>query len=92
MNGVLRSRIKSFYDIAAVVSLLAQKKNFPHFLAAQRKFLSPNSVKVSQFQNELMNSSFLPKNERKIARISAIFHKAEILAIIVHFLGDLMTS
>ena len=31
VNGVLRSRIKSFYDIAAVVSLLAQKKNFPPF-------------------------------------------------------------
>ena len=29
-------------------------------------------LKFSKFQNEFMNSSFLPKHERKIVRISAL--------------------
>ena len=30
------------------------------------------SLKVSQFQNEFMKSSFLPKYEQKIVKISAL--------------------
>ena len=42
-------------------------------------------VKVSKSQNKFMKSSFLPKNERNIARISALNVRAEILAIFCSF-------
>ena len=44
-------------------------------------------LKVSYLQNEFMKIKFLPKNERKIARISALTHRAEILAIFCSFFG-----
>ena len=44
-------------------------------------------VKVSKSQNKFMKSSFLPKNERNIARISALTFRAEILAIFCSFFG-----
>ena len=40
-----------------------------------------SQLKVSKSQNKFMKSSFLPKNERNIARISALTFRAEILAI-----------
>ena len=44
-------------------------------------------VKVSKSQNKFMKSSFLPKNEQNIARISALTFRAEILAMIRSFFG-----
>ena len=44
-------------------------------------------LKVSKSQNKFMKSSFLPKNERNIARISALTFRAEILAIFRSFFG-----
>ena len=44
-------------------------------------------VKVSKSQNKLMKSSFSPKNERNIARISTLNVRAEILAIFCLFFG-----
>ena len=48
-------------------------------------------LKVSQFQNEFMKSSFLPKYERKITRISALcseaHYRAEILTIFCSYFG-----
>ena len=44
-------------------------------------------LKVSYFQNEFMKIKLLPKNERKIARISALWVRAEILAIFRSFFG-----
>ena len=44
-------------------------------------------LKVSKSQNEFMKASFLPKNERNIARISALNVRAEILAIFRSFFG-----
>ena len=35
-------------------------------------FMRSKILKVSQFQNEFMKSSFLPKYEQKIVRISAL--------------------
>ena len=35
-------------------------------------FFLTETLKVSQFQNEFMKSSFLPKYERKIVKISAL--------------------
>ena len=49
-------------------------------------------LKVTYFQNEFMKSSFLQKNVQEIARISALRVWAEILAIFVRFLGEVMTS
>ena len=49
------------------------------------KIQSP--LKVSKSQNKFMKSSFLPKNERNIARISALNVRAEILAIFRSFFG-----
>ena len=45
------------------------------------------SLKVSKSQNKFMKSSFLPKNEQNIARISALT-----LQYFVRFLGEMMTS
>ena len=44
-------------------------------------------LKVSKSQNKFMKSSFLPKNEQNIARISALTFRAEILAIFRSFVG-----
>ena len=44
-------------------------------------------LKVSKSQNKFMKSSFLPKNKRNIARISALNVRAEILAIFRSFFG-----
>ena len=44
-------------------------------------------LKVCYFQNEFMKIKLLPKNERKTARISALTHRAEILAIFCLFFG-----
>ena len=44
-------------------------------------------VKVSKSQNKSMKSSFFPKNEQNIARISTLTFKAEILAIFRSFIG-----
>ena len=44
-------------------------------------------LKVSKSQNKFMKSSFLPRNERNIARISALNVRAEILAIFRSFFG-----
>ena len=46
-----------------------------------------NLIKVSKSQNKFIKSSFLPKNERIIARISALNVRAEILAIFCSFFG-----
>ena len=54
-------------------------------------FMRSKILKVSQFQNEFMKSSFLPKYERKIVRISALCSKAEILTIFVSTLRETMT-
>ena len=43
-----------------------------------RTMVNGTVLKVSYFQNEFMKISFLPKNERKIARISALLVRAEI--------------
>ena len=48
-------------------------------------------VKVRQFQNEFMNSSFLPKYEQKIVRISALFSEGRNLDNFLRVLGK-MTS
>ena len=45
------------------------------------------ALKVSKSQNKFMKSPFLPKNERNIARISALNVRAEILAIFRSFFG-----
>ena len=45
------------------------------------------TVKVSKSQNKFMKLSFLPKNERNIAKISALNVKAEILAKFCSFFG-----
>ena len=49
------------------------------------------SLNVSKFQNEFMNSSFLPKYERNIVRISALYtvphYRAEILTIFRSYFG-----
>ena len=45
-------------------------------------------IKVRQFQNEFMKSSFLPKYEQKVGRISVV--SAEILTICCSYLT--MTS
>ena len=52
-------------------------------------------LKVSKFQNEFMRSSFLPKYEQKIVKISASLHRAEILTIFRSYFGrnnDLINS
>ena len=52
-----------------------------------------NILKVSKFQNEFMKSSFLPKYERNIVRISALHTSRQIsLQFFVHILGETMTS
>ena len=45
-------------------------------------------LKVSKSQNKFMKSLVLPKNERNIARISALTFRAEILAIFRSFFGS----
>jgi hypothetical protein len=49
------------------------------------------TLKVSKFQNEFMNSSFLLKYEQKIVRISALcskaHYRAEILTIFRLYFG-----
>ena len=47
----------------------------------------PNTLKVSKSQNKFLKSLFLPKNERNIARISALTFRAESLAIFRLFFG-----
>ena len=37
------------------------------------KFCSKLSLKVSKFENEFMKSSFLPKYEQNVVRISALY-------------------
>ena len=53
--------------------------------------LKPSLLKVSKFQNEFMKSSFLPKYERKIVRISARLsvaqYRVEILTIFHSYFG-----
>ena len=49
-------------------------------------------IKVSEFQNEFMKSSFLPKYEPNIVRISALHctvprYRAEILTTFCSYLG-----
>ena len=44
-------------------------------------------LKVSKSQNEFMKSSFLPKYEPNIVRISALFYLAEILTIFGSYFG-----
>ena len=48
-------------------------------------------LKVSKFQNEFMKSSFLPKYERNIVRISTLcsvpYYRAEILTIFCWYFG-----
>ena len=52
-----------------------------------------NIVKISKFQNELMKSSFLPKYEQKIVRISALQYTGQkSWQFFVHILGEAMTS
>ena len=54
-------------------------------------FLS--TLKVSKFQNEVMKSSFLPKYEQKIVRISALQYTGQkSWQYYVHILGETMTS
>ena len=43
--------------------------------AAAALIFQANLLKVSKFQNEFMMSSFLPKNERNVLRISALASK-----------------
>ena len=52
-----------------------------------KEFVFQFLLKVSYFQNEFMKIKLLPKNERKIARISALWVRAEILAIFHSFFG-----
>ena len=47
-------------------------------------------IKVSEFQNEFMKSSFLPIYEQKVVRISALCTKGQ--KFFVHILGETMTS
>ena len=42
----------------------------------QRVMLFPSHLKVSKFKNEFMKSSFLPKYEPSIVRISALYRAA----------------
>ena len=52
-----------------------------NFVSGILQFLN-FALKVSKFQNEFMKSSFLPKYEPKIVRISARYcYRAEILTI-----------
>ena len=47
-------------------------------------------IKVSKFQNEFMKSSFLPKHEPNIVKISALYlphYRVEILTIFVSYCG-----
>ena len=48
-------------------------------------------VKVNKFQNEFMNSSFLPKYEQKIVRIST-YTEQKSWQLFVYSLGEKMTS
>ena len=50
------------------------------------------SLKVNKFQNEFMNSSFLPKYKPKIVRISALYSEGRNFDNFVHILGETMTS
>ena len=49
-------------------------------------------LKVSKLQNEFMKSSFLPKYEQKIVRISALTLQGRNSDNFVHILGETMTS
>ena len=50
-------------------------------------------LKVSKFQNEFIKSSFLPKYEQKIVRISALTTQGRNPDnFFVHILGETMTS
>ena len=50
-------------------------------------------LKVNKLQNEFMKSSFLPKYERKIVRISALtLQGRNSEKKFVHILGETMTS
>ena len=61
--------------------ILTYLERSKHFLPQRWVSFTP---KVSKFQNEFMKSSFLPKCEPKIVRISALYsphYRAEILTI-----------
>jgi hypothetical protein len=50
----------------------------------------PSLIKVSKFQNEFMKSSFLPKYEPNIVKISALYlphYRVQILTIFVSYFG-----
>ena len=50
-------------------------------------------LKVSKFQNEFIKSTFLPKYEPNIVRISAMYYATlQGRNILVHILGETMTS
>ena len=74
----------NFYDVIFGLfrkNVKTPETHWPHFVANRRKkscwFLGWSNcsrllLKVRQFQNEFMKSSFLPKYERKIVKISAL--------------------
>ena len=63
------------------------------FLATNSADLLLASLKVSYFQNDFMKSSFLPKYEQKIVRISALCSEGRNLDnFFVRILGETMTS
>ena len=72
--------MKTFFDIVVTYEKLTSF----YFLAQVEQM---NFIKVSKSQDKFMKSSFLPKNERNIARISALTFRAEILAIFCSFFG-----
>jgi hypothetical protein len=52
--------------------LIINEKLYEAFLKALSLLGESTFIKVSKFQNEFVKSSFLPKYERKIVRISAL--------------------
>ena len=66
--------------------------NIYYFWGCPVKFWMDN-LKASIFQNEFMNSSFLPKYDQKIVRISALHTTGQkSWQFFVHIFGETMTS
>ena len=81
-NSILNSILIHFQVSKGINSIIDNKDR----ASSQSKIFDHNrGLKVRKFQNEFIKSSFLPKYEQKIVRISAMFsvaqNRAEILTI-----------
>ena len=75
---------QNFYLFFCYVNISNEVFLTGYFRSRYRKNVKTAFLKVSKFQNEFMKSSFLPKYEPKIVRISALY--------CAHILGETMTS